>query len=100
MRSDASTHADALDGVGALIAALSYSPRLNKLERMERERQRRDMAKYRAEIQAKWDARQLHSRRIGRNEKCPCGSGKKFKQCCKDDYVNIELPKPQEESET
>lgn len=20
--------------------------------------------------------------RVGRNEKCPCGSGKKFKQCC------------------
>jgi len=20
--------------------------------------------------------------RIGRNEKCPCGSGKKFKKCC------------------
>jgi len=20
--------------------------------------------------------------RIGRNERCPCGSGKKFKQCC------------------
>ena len=25
----------------------------------------------------------LHSdQRIGRNEKCPCGSGRKFKQCC------------------
>ena len=22
------------------------------------------------------------SRKVGRNEKCPCGSGKKFKQCC------------------
>lgn len=21
---------------------------------------------------------------VGRNEKCPCGSGKKFKRCCKD----------------
>ena len=20
--------------------------------------------------------------KVGRNEKCPCGSGKKFKQCC------------------
>jgi len=20
--------------------------------------------------------------RVGRNEKCPCGSGKKFKKCC------------------
>jgi preprotein translocase subunit SecA len=22
------------------------------------------------------------SRRIGRNDPCPCGSGKKFKKCC------------------
>ena len=22
------------------------------------------------------------SRKVGRNEPCPCGSGKKFKQCC------------------
>jgi uncharacterized protein YecA (UPF0149 family) len=21
-------------------------------------------------------------KRVGRNEKCPCGSGKKFKKCC------------------
>ena len=24
--------------------------------------------------------------KIGRNEKCPCGSGKKFKKCCIEDY--------------
>ncbi|MBI4263151.1 MAG: SEC-C domain-containing protein [Acidobacteria bacterium] len=23
-----------------------------------------------------------HKRKVGRNERCPCGSGKKFKQCC------------------
>ena len=23
-----------------------------------------------------------HSGKIGRNELCPCGSGKKFKKCC------------------
>ena len=22
------------------------------------------------------------SKKVGRNEKCPCGSGKKFKHCC------------------
>ena len=22
------------------------------------------------------------NKKIGRNEKCPCGSGKKYKQCC------------------
>ena len=25
---------------------------------------------------------QLIKMKIGRNEKCPCGSGKKFKKCC------------------
>ena len=24
---------------------------------------------------------QIKSKRIGRNEKCPCGSGKKYKKC-------------------
>ena len=24
----------------------------------------------------------LKSAKVGRNEKCPCGSGKKFKRCC------------------
>jgi preprotein translocase subunit SecA len=23
-----------------------------------------------------------HQRKIGRNEPCPCGSGKKYKKCC------------------
>lgn len=26
--------------------------------------------------------RQRHEMRIGRNDLCPCGSGKKFKSCC------------------
>jgi hypothetical protein len=25
---------------------------------------------------------QAHSIKVGRNEKCPCGSGKKYKKCC------------------
>ena len=24
----------------------------------------------------------LKNKKVGRNEKCPCGSGKKYKQCC------------------
>jgi len=24
----------------------------------------------------------LQRKKIGRNEKCPCGSGKKYKKCC------------------
>lgn len=30
---------------------------------------------------AKQTAR-LHAKQAGRNEPCPCGSGKKFKKCC------------------
>ena len=47
------------------------------------------------ELKAKMDARlgELQSKghtlvrrvpKIGRNQKCPCGSGKKFKKCCID----------------
>lgn len=25
---------------------------------------------------------EVHTRKIGRNDLCPCGSGKKFKHCC------------------
>ena len=24
----------------------------------------------------------LDNKKVGRNEKCPCGSGKKYKHCC------------------
>jgi uncharacterized protein YecA (UPF0149 family) len=33
------------------------------------------------------------SKKIGRNELCPCGSGKKYKKCCmgkKDKLIEIE----------
>ena len=26
--------------------------------------------------------KQVHEMKIGRNDPCPCGSGKKFKRCC------------------
>ena len=26
--------------------------------------------------------RQAKSKKVGRNDPCPCGSGKKYKQCC------------------
>ncbi|MBO7453742.1 MAG: SEC-C domain-containing protein [Clostridiales bacterium] len=28
---------------------------------------------------------------IGRNEHCPCGSGKKYKNCCESGYINYEI---------
>lgn len=33
-------------------------------------------------IQVQPTERQMKRRKIGRNEPCPCGSGKKFKKCC------------------
>lgn len=32
--------------------------------------------------------------KIGRNDPCPCGSGKKYKRCCYDrnDYIPSEVP--------
>lgn len=34
------------------------------------------------ELSKKASARQVKSKKIGRNEPCPCGSGKKYKHCC------------------
>lgn len=37
--------------------------------------------------------------KIGRNEKCPCGSGRKFKHCCaRNPKATQRLPTPQEQS--
>ena len=27
-------------------------------------------------------SKEFSNQKVGRNEKCPCGSGKKFKHCC------------------
>jgi uncharacterized protein len=37
---------------------------------------------YRAQRTAGADTGQRAARKIGRNETCPCGSGKKYKRCC------------------
>ncbi len=31
----------------------------------------------------KYDRGELYNSKIGRNEECPCGSNKKFKNCCR-----------------
>jgi hypothetical protein len=33
-------------------------------------------------VQAPAAAPKAHSKKVGRNEPCPCGSGKKYKRCC------------------
>jgi hypothetical protein len=30
----------------------------------------------------RWVSRMQPARPVGRNERCPCGSGRKFKRCC------------------
>lgn len=46
--------------------------------------------RFRGSHQAYWTtiqaARRAH-RKVGRNEKCPCGSGRKFKNCCMEKEV-------------
>lgn len=37
------------------------------------------------ETESEWPQQgktRLRIKRVGRNEKCPCGSGKKYKKCC------------------
>ena len=31
-------------------------------------------------------------KKVGRNDKCPCGSGKKYKQCCLPKEIERERP--------
>ena len=35
----------------------------------------------------KFDQFRRKFKKVGRNEKCPCGSGNKFKYCCKDESI-------------
>ncbi len=39
-------------------------------------------AEYFNEHPSKWRKQPLRVEKIGRNDPCPCGSGKKYKQCC------------------
>jgi SWIM/SEC-C metal-binding protein len=34
------------------------------------------------EILLNWPAPQVAEKKVGRNDPCPCGSGKKYKKCC------------------
>jgi Mlc titration factor MtfA (ptsG expression regulator) len=38
---------------------------------------------YRQDTRRLFSSRLRHRQRIGRNDPCPCGSGEKFKRCCK-----------------
>ena len=42
-----------------------------------------DERQYFKEMELELTAKQQRTGRVGRNDPCPCGSGKKFKNCCK-----------------
>ena len=48
---------------------------------VERPRERQDLVENRGEEEEQKKT-PVHSNKIGRNEPCPCGSGKKYKKCC------------------
>ena len=50
-------------------------PKLAKMAELLREKRLRNVAAI--------------GKRVGRNEQCPCGSGKKFKKCCIDESHSI-----------
>ena len=60
---------------------------ISQEEREEQERRARERLRRLQEMQAATDKSQGPKRvskeqRVGRNEPCPCGSGKKYKKCC------------------
>jgi len=46
---------------------------------MERPEERKDLVTNRSEESG---PKQAQANKIGRNDPCPCGSGKKYKKCC------------------
>ena len=40
------------------------------------------LSEFKAELDARMDELNRSAKRPGRNEPCPCGSGKKYKHCC------------------
>ena len=43
----------------------------------------RGLGQYVGRVRVPATAEQLRRGKIGRNDPCPCGSGKKFKKCCR-----------------
>lgn len=61
---------------------------IDRLVGTESEQLRRKFEQRRAELEARIESGETQkatireTRRIGRNDPCPCGSGMKFKKCC------------------
>ncbi len=69
-----------------LIEVLKQAGKPDEAHALEsQETQRRDEARrWAQESRASWEPVVRQGPKIGRNEPCPCGSGKKFKKCCLD----------------
>ncbi|WP_290089632.1 SEC-C metal-binding domain-containing protein, partial [Paramuribaculum intestinale] len=52
------------------------------MDNIPSEELRFDMLRQIAEITGSALPQQAHKQKIGRNDPCPCGSGKKYKKCC------------------
>ena len=54
----------------------------SKLEYHDEEPQSGEPNQYREKREHKQETVRRESPKIGRNDPCPCGSGKKYKNCC------------------
>lgn len=59
-----------------------FSVQLKKNEELRRERVAQGMTENVGGSDAKPKKQPRHVKKIGRNDPCPCGSGKKYKNCC------------------
>ena len=54
---------------------------MERLERKRRNEQQRMTLSWGEEETSKKPVKR-HDKKVGRNDPCPCGSGKKYKRCC------------------
>ncbi len=60
-------------------------------ERLERELREAKEESLRRQLAERQSQQEATSKKIGRNDPCPCGSGKKFKKCCIKKYGHDSL---------
>jgi uncharacterized protein YchJ len=60
-------------------------------ERLKRELREAKEESLRRQLAEKQSQQESTSKKIGRNDPCPCGSGKKFKKCCIKKYGHDSL---------
>jgi len=55
---------------------------LHDLETLKEKFSEEEIKNYLKEVKISLTEKQRKTKKIGRNDTCPCGSGKKFKKCC------------------